>query len=144
MYSRTSAYCIYYVVLPIPFVNMDPNNLSTMYICMLSSQYHSWTWIRTTYRQILDVAEKRNTCGWYCINITVDHPFYANAREIVLAEGSCSPLSGVVIRLGGSIGTIVAGNGTDAFSILGTSIHQLNEIICVEQCCSHDEWKCMC
>ena len=61
-----------------------------------------------------------------------DHPFYANAREIVLAEGPCSPLSDGVIQLGGfhlllsswmgSTGTIVAGNGTNAFSI-GTSIN---------------------
>ena len=85
----------------------------------------------------MDAAEQRNTCGWSCINITFDHPFYTNAREVVLAEGACSPLSDGVIRLGGfhfllssmrSAGTIVAGNGTDAFSIR-TSIHHLNETI---------------
>ena len=70
---------------------------------------------------------------------------------MVLAEGSLSPLSGVVIRLGafhsllssmGSTGTIVAGNGTDTYSIC-TSIHHLNETIDVEPCCSNKEWKCM-
>ena len=90
-----------YVVLPIPFVNMDPNNLSTMYIL------------------ILYAAGLCNKCGWSCINITFDHPFYANAREIVLAEGAGSHLSDVVIRLGGfhilfssmgSTGTIAAEN----------------------------------
>ena len=96
------------VFLPIPFVNMDPNNLSTIYI---------W---------ILYAAEQHNKCGWYCINITFDL-LNANAREMVLDEGPCSPLSGVVIWLGwfhllfssmGSTGTIVAGNGTGAFSII--------------------------
>ena len=55
-----------------------------------------------------------------------------NAREVVLVDGS---LSGVVIRLVGfhllfssmgSTGTVVAGNGTNAFSIY-TSIHHFNE-----------------
>ena len=103
---------------------------------------------------ILYAAEQRNKCGWSCITITlIDHPFYANATEIVLAGGGpCSHLSGVVNRLGGFYillssmgytGTIVAGNGTDAFSIY-TPIHHLNETTGVEQWCSHDEWKCMC
>ena len=48
------------VVLPIPFVNMDPNNISTIYI---------W---------IMYAAEQRNKCGWSCINITFDHPLNAN------------------------------------------------------------------
>ena len=75
---------------------------------------------------ILYEAEQHNKLGWSCIGITVDH-LNANAREMVLVKGPCSPLSGVVIWLGGfhllfssmgSTGTMVVGNGTDALSII--------------------------
>ena len=58
MQSRTSAYNPS-AVLQLPFVNIDPNNLSIMY----------------TY--ILYTEEQRNKCGRHCITITFDHPFYA-------------------------------------------------------------------
>ena len=58
MQSRTSAYNTS-AVLQLPFVNIDPNNLSIMYTC------------------ILYAAEQRNKCGWPCIAITFDSPFYA-------------------------------------------------------------------
>ena len=70
-------------VLPLPFVNMDPSNLSTIYTCL---QY---------------VAEQRSKCGQSRIIVTFNQPLYAKAREMVLAAGPHSPLSGVVIRLGG-------------------------------------------
>ena len=43
-------------VLPLPFVNMDPNNLLTLCKC------------------IMHAAEQRNAWGWSSIAITVDHP----------------------------------------------------------------------
>ena len=98
-------------VLPLPFVNMDPSNLSTIYTCL---QY---------------VAEQRSKCGQSRITVTFDQPLYAKAREMVLAAGPHSPLSGVVIRLGrfhlllsfmGSIGVIMAGSGLEDMYMLRT------------------------
>ena len=118
MHSITSAYSIS-AVLPLPFVNMDPNNLSTMFTC------------------ILYAAEQRSKWGWSCIAITVDHPLLQRQERWFWLRGQCSPLSGVVIRLGGfhlllssmgSICIVAAGNGTDASSMC-TSISHLNETI---------------
>ena len=78
-------------LLPLPFVNMDTRKLSTIYTCILLA------------------AEQRKKCGWYCITITFDLPL-ARTREMVLAEGQLTLLSGFSIRLGrfhyymGSIG----------------------------------------
>ena len=90
-------------VLPLSFANMDPSTpISTIYTCL---QY---------------VAEQRSKCGQSRITVTFDKPLYAKAREMVRAAGPHSPLSGVVIRLGGfhlllsfmgSIGVIMAGSG---------------------------------
>ena len=96
-----------YAVLPLPFVNMDPSKLSTMYTCIMLA------------------AEQLKKCGWYCITIKFDLPL-EKKREMVLAEGQLTLLSGVSIRLGGfhyllssmgSIGAIMTGNGTDASSV---------------------------
>ena len=81
MHSITSAYSKS-AVLPLQFVNMDPQNQSTMYIC------------------ILYAAEQRNKRIWSCIAITVDQPllqrqekwFWLRAHVVI----SC-----IVIRLGG-------------------------------------------
>ena len=67
---------------PLPFVNMDPSKLSTMYTCTLLA------------------AEQRKKCGWYCTTIKFDLPL-ENTREMVLVEGQLTLLSGVNIRLGG-------------------------------------------
>ena len=92
-------------VLPLPFVNMDPSNLSTIYTCL-----HC-------------VAEQRSKRRQSRITVTFDQPLYAKAREMVRAAGPHSPLSGVVIRLGGfhyllscmgSIGAIMAGSGLES------------------------------
>ena len=56
-------------VLPLPFVNMYPINLSTICTCL---QY---------------VAEQRSKCGQSRITVTFDQPLYAKAREMVLAAG---------------------------------------------------------
>ena len=72
---------VQHVVLPIPFVNMDPNNLSAMYI------------------RIMYVAEQGNTCGWSCI-----YHIWPSTQRKCKRDGSgwpCSPLNGVVFRLGG-------------------------------------------
>ena len=66
-------------VLPLPFVNMDPSKLSTMYTCILLA------------------AEQR---GWYCTTIQFDLPL-ENTREMVLVEGQLTLLFGVKIQLGG-------------------------------------------
>ena len=93
-------------LLPLPFVNMDPSKISTMYTCILLA------------------AEQLKKCGWYCITIKFDLPL-EKTREVVLVEGQLTLLPGVNIRLGGfhyllsymgSIGTIMTGNGTDASS----------------------------
>ena len=103
VHRRTSAYSTS-AVLPLPFVNMDPSKLSTMYTCILLA------------------AEQRKTCGWYCITIKFDLPL-AKTREMVLDEGQLTLLSGVSIQLGGfhylllSWVRSVTGNGTDASCI---------------------------
>ena len=100
VHRRTSVYSTS-AVLPLPFVNMDPTKLSTMYTCILLA------------------TEQRKKCGWHCITITFDLPL-AKTREMVLVEGQ---LPGVSIRLGGfhywllSRVRSVTGNGTDASSI---------------------------
>ena len=75
-------------------------------------------------------AEQRKKCGWYCITITFDLPL-AKTREMVLAEGQLTLLSGVSIRLGGfhylllSWVRSVTANGADASSIM--HVHALFE-----------------
>ena len=61
VHRRTSAYSTS-AVLPLPFVNMDPSKLSTMYTCILLA------------------AEQRKKCGWYCITITSDIPLAKTER----------------------------------------------------------------
>ncbi len=66
---------------------------------------HSCIWIRTTYRQCtygfcMQRSNVTHMDGLAAISHKLDH-LNANAREIVLAEVPRSPLSGVVIRLGG-------------------------------------------
>ena len=63
-------------VLPLPFVNMDPSKLSTMYTCILLA------------------AEQRKKCVWYCTTIKFDLPL-EKIREIVLIEGQLTLVSGV-------------------------------------------------
>ena len=112
-------------VLPLPFVNMHPSKLLTIYTCIMLA------------------AEQLKKCGWYCIIIKFDLPL-EKTREMVLVEGQLTLLPVVNIRLGGfhyllsSTGSI----GTDSSSITCTFIHHLKEIIiCKEQCCSHDTWR---
>ena len=118
-------------VLPLPFVNMDPSKLSTMYTCIMLA------------------AEQRKKCGWYYITITFDLPL-AKKREMVLAEGQLTLLSGASIRLGGFHYLLLSWVRSVPLwpemvpmplAYICTSIHHLNEtILCKEQCCSHDTW----
>ena len=73
VHRRTSAYSTS-AVLPLPFMNMDPTKLSTMYTCILLA------------------SEQRKKCGWYCTTIKFDLPF-ENTREMVLVEGQLTFLS---------------------------------------------------
>ena len=107
VHRRTSSLQHIYAVLPLPFVNMDPSKLSTMYTCIMLA------------------AEQLKKYGWYCITIKFDLPL-EKTRDMVLVEGQLTLLSGVNIWLGGfhyllssmgSIGTIMTGNGTDASSV---------------------------
>ena len=82
---------------------MNPSKLSTMYTCIM-----------------LERNNIRNVDG--ITSLTFDLPL-AKTREMVLAEGQLTLLSGVSIRLGGfhylllSWVRSVTGNGTDASSI---------------------------
>ena len=80
MQSRTSAYNTS-GVLQLPFVNIDSNNISIMYTCIL--YVHSGT-----------TKQMWMALHHYHIRPSI----LRNAREVVLVDGS---LSGVVIRLGG-------------------------------------------
>ena len=66
---------------PLPFVNMDPSKLSTMYTCILLA------------------AEQCKKCAWYCITISLDLPL-AKTTEMFLTEGQLTLVSGVNVRLG--------------------------------------------
>ena len=56
-------------VLPLPFVNMDPSNLSTIYTCL---QY---------------VAEQRSTCRQSRITVTLGQPLYAKQAKLSWLRG---------------------------------------------------------
>ncbi len=78
MHKRTSSVQnISSAVLPLPFVNMDPSKLSTMYTCIVLP------------------AEQRKLCGWYCTTIKFDLPL-EKTREMVLVERQLT-LSRVVL-----------------------------------------------
>ena len=91
-------------VLPVPFVNLAPTNPSTIYTCLLNA------------------AEEGEKHGQSMVMVTFDQPLYSKACEMVLAAGPSSPLSRVIVRLGGfhllmsflgAIGTIMAGSGLE-------------------------------
>ena len=69
------------------------------------------------------MAEQHSKSRQSGITVTFDQPLYTKAREMVLAAGPHSLLSGAVIRLGGfhlllsfmgSIGAILTGSGLEA------------------------------
>ena len=91
-------------MLPLPFVNLDPGNLSTIYTSLLFAVEHC----------------KKNNHP-FCM-VTFDQPLYAKAMDIVLATGTNNPISKVIVRLGGfhllisfmgAVGTIMAGRGIE-------------------------------
>ena len=103
-------------ILPLPFVNLDPSNPSTIYTCLLHA------------------AEEGEKVGQSKTVVTFDQPLYAKACEMVLAAEPNSPLSHLIIRLGGfhllksflgAIGNIMAGSG---FEQLWETIYEKNTI----------------
>lgn len=91
-------------ILPEPFVNLAPTNPSTIYTCLLNA------------------AEEAEKFGQSKIMVTFDQPLYSKACEMVLAASPSSPLSHIIVRLGGfhllmsflgAIGTIMAGSGIE-------------------------------
>ena len=88
-------------ILPLPFVNLDPSNPSTIYTCLLHA------------------TEEGEKIGQSKTVVTFDQPLYAKACEMVLAAEPNSPLSHLIIRLGGfyllksylgAIGNMMAGS----------------------------------
>ena len=91
-------------LLALPFINLDPGNLSTIYTALLHA-----------------VEGTKSQKQTHCV-VTFDQPLYMKAVEIVAAGGEESPLSKVVVRLGGfhllmsfmgAIGTIMRGSGLE-------------------------------
>ena len=91
-------------VVPLPFINLAPSNLSTVYTALLQA------------------AAKGTSNGQSITMVTFDQPLYAKAREIVAAAPDDSPLKSLFIRLVGfhllmsflsAIGFIMAGSGLE-------------------------------
>lgn len=91
-------------ICPLPFANLSPTNPSTIYTCL---QY------------AIEECKKQgqNTCI-----VTFDQPLFNKALDIVLAADSGSPLSSVIVRLGGfhlvmsymgAIGYLMEGSGIE-------------------------------
>lgn len=90
-------------IIPLPFVNMDPGNLNTIYTALLFA------------------AEKCKHYKKPCI-VTFDQPLFQKAVDIVTASNESNIVSSVIVRLGGfhtlmsfmgSVGNIMAGSGLE-------------------------------
>lgn len=88
----------------VPFINLDPSNLTTIYTALKFA------------------ANQCREQGQTACFVTFDQPLYAKAVEIVTACGSSSDLSNVIVRLGGfhlimsylgSIGHVMLGSGLE-------------------------------
>lgn len=115
-YGNTPSYEVSSVI-PLPFVNLSPNNFSTIYTCLLFA------------------AEECQSRGQSHVLVTFDQPLFAKATEIVLAAAPGSPLSRVVVRLGGfhlllsflgSVGHIMAGSGLEE---MWANIYAKNSVV---------------
>ena len=104
-------------ILPEPFVNLAPTNPSTIYTCLLNA------------------AEEGRKHGQSMTMVTFDQPLYTKACEMVLSAGPSSPLSSVIIRLGGfhllksflgATGTIMAGSGLEE---LWETVYAKNSVV---------------
>lgn len=100
-------------VMALPFINLDPSNMSTIYSALSFAA---------------DQCRKRNQC---CI-VTFDQPLYLKATEIVERSDDNSDLSKVILRLGGfhllmsfmgSVGRIMEGSGLESLweTVYGSS-----------------------
>ena len=89
-------------VIPLPFVNLDLSNPSTIYTCLLYA------------------AEQCKNQSH--VMVTFDQPLFTKATEMALAAAAENPLSRVVVQLGGfhlllsfmgAVGYIMAGSGLE-------------------------------
>lgn len=103
IYNTNTSYQVS-AVLPLPFVNLNPNNPSTIYTCLLYA------------------AEQCRKQNQSMVVVTFDQPLFIKAVEMVLSAAPGSPLSSVVVRLGGfhmimsylgAVGHIMAGSGLE-------------------------------
>lgn len=92
------------LVLPLPFINLDPGNLTTIYSALLFAQKMA--------RQ-----HGQSMCA-----VTFDQPLYIKAAEMVASADINSPLKQIWVRLGGfhllmsflgSIGYIMSDSGLE-------------------------------
>ena len=90
-------------VLPIPFINLPPGNMTTLYSALTFA------------------ANQSKTRNQTCI-VTFDQPLFLKSVDIVTSEPSDSLVSSVVVRLGGfhllmsfmgAIGNIMSGSGIE-------------------------------
>ena len=93
-------------------------------------------------------------CGQSRMTVTFDQPLYAKAREMVLAAGPHSPLSGIVIQPGGfhlllsfmgSIGVIMAGSGLEEMwetvYAKNSVVHMMNRCVYARGIRAHFIWQ---
>ncbi|XP_039283254.1 uncharacterized protein LOC120351138 isoform X2 [Nilaparvata lugens] len=98
-----SAECQTTYIMAVPFINLDPSNMSTIYTALLFAA---------------DQSKKQNQT---CI-VTFDQPLFLKAMDIVGASDKDSKISKTVVRLGGfhllmsymgAIGKIMEGSGLE-------------------------------
>lgn len=90
-------------VVALPFINLDPNNLSTVYTALLFAQSEASKYNRN-----------------YCI-VTFDQPLFIKAVDIVAAS---TELSNVVARLGG-FHLLMSFMGATGFIMAGSGLEEL-------------------
>ena len=114
-------------ILPVPFINMDPNDLSTIYTALMFAANQS---------------KKQNQT---CI-VTFDQPLFLKASEIVASSDPNNDIAKIVLRLGGfhllmsfmgSIGKIMEGSGLENLwgTVYGQStVHHMMNGHAYERC----------
>ena len=90
-------------VVALPFINLDPNNLSTVYTALLFAQSEASKYNRN-----------------YCI-VTFDQPLFIKAVDIIAASPE---LANVVARLGG-FHLLMSFMGATGFIMAGSGLEEL-------------------
>ncbi|CAG9769757.1 unnamed protein product [Ceutorhynchus assimilis] len=102
-------------IIPLPFINLDPGNLNTIYTALSFA------------------AEKSKRYEKSCI-VTFDQPLFQKAVDIVEGSNKSDIVSSVIVRLGGfhtlmsfmgSVGKIMAGSGIEE---LLTTVYAKNTV----------------